>query len=196
MIGSVHGTLSTVHYTRYTVHCALYTVNGTLSTAHYTRYTVQCALYTVHCPLRTIHCTLPLHQERGQKCGKPGKARPDRSFQAFCRACHKSVAWKSMVTAAKAGLLRLPCPQKPGFRGYTPLYQDCQETAAWKSTVSAAKPGFLGHKCVAFVVLKVLCLFFPWLSCHGKLGHKTPLLLVTKSKQEMQFILFNTKSTS
>ena len=90
----------------------------------------------------TIHAIkLPLHQERGQKRGKHGKAWPDRSFRAFCRTCQKSVAWESMVTTAKARLLRLPCPQKPGFRGYTPVYQDCQETAAWKSTVSAAKPG-------------------------------------------------------
>ena len=104
--------------------------------------------------------SIPLHQERGQKRGKPGKAWPDRSFRAFCRACHKSVAWKSMVTAAKAGLLRLPCPQKPGFRGYTPLYQDCQETAAWKSTVSAAKPGLSWPQMRGFCGLESHAYFF------------------------------------
>ena len=110
---------------------------------------------------------MPLHQERGQKRGKPGKARPDRSFRAFCRACHKSVAWKSMVTVAKAGLLRLPWPQKPGFRGYTPLYQDCQETAAWKSTVSASKPGLSRPQTHGFCGLESLMpifslAFLPW----------------------------------
>ena len=57
--------LCTVHYTRYTLLCALYTVHCTLCTMHYTRYTVLCALctihgalYSVHCALYTVHCTL------------------------------------------------------------------------------------------------------------------------------------------
>ena len=49
---------------------------------------------------------LPLHQERGQKHGKPGQAWPGQACQSLGRASQESVAWKSLVSPVKARVLR------------------------------------------------------------------------------------------
>ena len=36
---------------------------------------------------------LPLHQERGQKPGQPGKAWPGRAFRVFGQAYRENAAW-------------------------------------------------------------------------------------------------------
>ena len=55
---TAHCTLFSIHGTLYSVHCTPYTVHSTLCTIHGTLYSVRCALYTVHCTLCTVHCAL------------------------------------------------------------------------------------------------------------------------------------------
>ena len=55
---TIHCTLYTMHYTRYIVLCALCTIHGTLYSVHYTRYTALCVLCPIHGTLYSVHCAL------------------------------------------------------------------------------------------------------------------------------------------
>ena len=78
---------------------------------------------------------LPLHQESGQKPGKPGKARPGQACRAFGRACQKSTAWKSQSSPAKAVLLWPPWQPNLGKPG---LGRTFGATMATKARLSRA----------------------------------------------------------
>ena len=77
----------------------------------------------------------PLHQESGQKPGKPGKARPGQACRAFGRACQKSTAWKSQSSPAKAVLLWPPWQPNLGKPG---LGRTFGATMATKARLSRA----------------------------------------------------------
>ena len=86
-----------------------------VSTLHFVCSSSSCSSYNKRMVKK---CSLPLHQESGQKPGKPGKARPGQACWAFGRAYQKSTAWKSQSSPAKAGLLwppRQPNLGKPGL---------------------------------------------------------------------------------
>ena len=74
----------TVHFTLYSLHCALHTLLFTLCTSHFTLYTVHFTLYSLHCALHTllftlctricfdlcsVHAVLVVHTVRFYSCG-------------------------------------------------------------------------------------------------------------------------------
>ena len=79
--------------------------------------------------------TIPLHQESGQKPGKPGKAWPGQAGRAFGWAYQKSTAWKSQSSPAKAGLLWPPRQSNLGKPG---LGRTFGATMATKTLLSRA----------------------------------------------------------
>ena len=86
---------------------------------------------------------LPLHQEPGQKPGKPGKAWPGQAYRPFCQACQESAARESLASLATARLSRPSRHGKPGLPGH-----EINGTA--KARLSRqprhGKPGHPGHE--------------------------------------------------
>ena len=79
----------------------------------------------------------PLHQEPGQKPGKPGKAWPGQAHWPFYQACLESATWESLASRATARLSRPPRQGKPGLPGHESLWysqdQAFKATSAWKA---------------------------------------------------------------